>query len=137
MASDVEVQNSATPVLDHKQAIQELEGQRGHSEEIEADDCLAMIGEEREPAFGGITPARLQAAEISGDSAFGDLEAQLQYFPMDPGRSPVCADVRATRCSIFSRWTIARASLGSSTVPGTGPSQFPAADLCRLARLQR
>src|SRR5712692_10709474 len=88
MTSDVEVQNPTPAMLDYEEAIQELEGQRGHGKEVEGDDHLAMVGEEREPASGGIA-ASPQALQISGDSALGDLEAELQQFPVDLRRPPV------------------------------------------------
>src|ERR1700730_16855946 len=75
MTSDVEVQDSAALMLDHEEAIEEAEGQRGHGKEVECDDHLAMIGEEGEPAFGWIEAPRPHASEVSGYRAFGDLEA--------------------------------------------------------------
>jgi hypothetical protein len=39
----VEVQYPAPPVLDHKEAVQQLERHRGHSEEVECGDDFAMI----------------------------------------------------------------------------------------------
>src|SRR6266850_1631197 len=76
MTSDVEVQNPAPAMLDYEEAIQELEGQRGHGKEIKGDDHFVMIGEEREPAFGWIAAAA-HASKISGYSALGDFEPQL------------------------------------------------------------
>ena len=61
-------------MFDHKEAIEELEGQRGHGEEIHGDDHLAMILQETEPAFGWIGLPRSHASQISGDGAFGDLK---------------------------------------------------------------
>jgi len=50
---DVEVQISAAPMLDHKETIEELEGQRGHGKEIKGDDHFAMIGEEQSQRLAG------------------------------------------------------------------------------------
>jgi hypothetical protein len=47
-----------------------------------------MIREEGEPAPARIT-ASSEALQIPGDSAFGDLEAELQQFAMDLRRTPV------------------------------------------------
>src|SRR5690242_3011827 len=47
-----------------------------------------MVSEEGKPVFGSIA-ASPQALQISGDRAFGDLEAELQKFPMDLRCSPV------------------------------------------------
>src|ERR1700736_5062839 len=49
---------------------------------------VAVIGEEGRPAGGGIAAA-WHATQIPGDAAFGDGEAELQEFPMEPGRPPV------------------------------------------------
>jgi hypothetical protein len=65
-----------------------IDGQRGDGEEIAGDDRLAVIGEEGRPAAGGIAAA-WHASQIPGDAAFGDVEAELQEFPVDPGRPPV------------------------------------------------
>ena len=45
------------------------------------------------PAAGGIAAA-WNASQIPGDAAFGDVEAELQEFAVDPGRPPV----RILRC---------------------------------------
>ena len=52
MTSDVEVQNPAPAMLGYEEAIQDLEGQRGHGKEVEGDDHFAMVCEEGKPAFG-------------------------------------------------------------------------------------
>src|SRR5215831_11530817 len=88
MASDVEVQDPTTAMLDCAEAIQELEGQRGHGKEFEGDEHLAMVCEEGKPAFGRIAAAP-KALQISGDSALGDVEAEHLRLPVDLWRSPV------------------------------------------------
>src|SRR5437016_3582265 len=72
----------------NEEAIQELEGQRRHGKEVEGDDHLTMVSEEGEPALGRIVAAP-QASQISGDCALGNLEAELQKFPVHLRRSPV------------------------------------------------
>jgi hypothetical protein len=74
-------------MLDDEEAIEEPECQRGHGKEVEGDDHLAVVSEESEPAFGWIAPSP-QTLQIPGDGALGDLEAELQKFPMDLRRSP-------------------------------------------------
>jgi hypothetical protein len=59
--------------------------QRGNGEEIAGDDGLVVVGEEGRPAAGGIAAA-WNASQIPGNAAFGDVEAEHQEFPMDPGR---------------------------------------------------
>src|ERR1700685_696160 len=46
MTGHVEMQDLASSMLYHEETIQELEGQRGHREEIHGHDHLALIGEE-------------------------------------------------------------------------------------------
>jgi hypothetical protein len=43
VAGHVEVQNPATPMLDHEKAVKQLECSCWHDEEIESSDHLAMI----------------------------------------------------------------------------------------------
>lgn len=57
MASDVEMQDSASSMLDDEKAIEELETQHRNGEKVEGDDHLAVIGEKREPALAGIAAA--------------------------------------------------------------------------------
>jgi hypothetical protein len=103
MTSDVEVQNPAPAMLDYEETIQQLEGQRGHGKEVEGNDRLAMVGEESEPAFVWIA-ASPQALQISGDTAFGDFEAELQSSPWIFGapQSEFSAAIRRMRVRISS-----------------------------------
>src|SRR5438094_2044926 len=87
MTSDVEVQNPAPAMLRYEEAIQELERQRGHGKEVEGGDHLTMVSQEGQPVFSRIAAAP-DALQISGDSALGDLEAELQQFPVDLRCSP-------------------------------------------------
>jgi hypothetical protein len=75
-------------MLDHEEAIQHFECERGHCKEVECDDHLAMVGEKGEPALARIATT-LQASQISRDRALGDCEAELQQFAMDLRRAPV------------------------------------------------
>ncbi len=93
LAGHVEMQNRASMVFDDEEAREQLEGQRGDRAEIAGNDRLAVVGEKRDPAGGKIAAAS-NASQIPGDAAFGDVEAELQEFPVDPGRSPV----RILRC---------------------------------------
>ncbi len=82
------MKNPESAMLDYEEAIQELEGQRGHGKEVEGHDHLMMVSEEGELMFGSI-PATPQALQISGDSALGDLEAEFQKPPVALRCSPV------------------------------------------------
>jgi hypothetical protein len=69
MRGYIEVQDSATPVLDDEQAVQQAEGGRWHGEKVKGDDRLAMILQERQPIPFGIA-APPKSAEITSDGAF-------------------------------------------------------------------
>src|ERR1700676_141747 len=60
----------------------------GTVKKIAGDDRLAVVGEEGRPAAGGIAAA-WHAPQKPGDAAFGNVEAELQEFPVDPGCPPV------------------------------------------------
>ena len=83
MTGNVEVQDPAPAMLDDEEGVPQLEGQRGHGEEVEGHDPFPMVSQESQPALGRIAAAP-QASQISGDRALGDLEAKLQKFPVDP-----------------------------------------------------
>jgi len=117
MTSNVEVQNPAPAMLDYKEGIQQLEGQPGDSEEIEADDHLTMVSKKGEPAVGRITTAP-QASQISGDRALGKLEAKLQKLPVDSR----CAPARILRCHPANESANLLAHLRSPAMPPRSPA---------------
>jgi len=43
MASDIEVYDSAAPMFDHEEAVEQLECDRRHREKVKRHDDLAMI----------------------------------------------------------------------------------------------
>src|SRR5262252_3544460 len=51
MRGGVEMQNAAPMMLDDEKAVQHTETQRGHGEEVEGGDHLAMVLEECQPAL--------------------------------------------------------------------------------------
>jgi hypothetical protein len=51
MRSNVTVQDLAPSVFDDQEAVQELERQCGHGEEVERHEHLSMIGEKCEPVM--------------------------------------------------------------------------------------
>src|ERR1700687_2337862 len=117
IASHVDVQDHAPTVFDDEEAREQLEGQRGDGEEIAGDDRLAVVGEEGRPAAGGIAAA-WNASQIPGDAAFGDVEAELQEIPVDPGRPPV----RILRCQTADQGP----QLLADPRPAPAPSGSPA-----------
>ena len=69
MRGHIEVQDSASPVLDNEQAVQQTKAGRWYVEEVEGDDRLAMIPEERQPIpFGIAAPAK--SAQITSEGSF-------------------------------------------------------------------
>jgi len=82
------VQNPTPPMLDDEEAVEQLERQRWHGEEVEGNDHLAVILEESQPAPSGITAAP-NSSQISGHTPFGDDEAEFLKFSVDLGGSPV------------------------------------------------
>jgi hypothetical protein len=77
MSGNVAVQNLAPAMFDDKEAVQQLERQRGYREEIERNDHLATIGEKCLPLLIRLPGSGPQASEIPGDRAFGDVKAEL------------------------------------------------------------
>ena len=82
------MQNLPTPMLDDEEAVKHLERDCRDREEVECDDCLAMILEKGQPALAGIT-AVSNSAKVTGHAAFGDGEPELLKFSVDLRRSPI------------------------------------------------
>jgi hypothetical protein len=93
MMSNIEMQNPAAAMLDNEEAIQELECQGGHREQVEGHDHLAVILEEGQPALIGITPTT-NAPQVSSHGPFCQLETELLQFSVDlwgaPARILLC-----------------------------------------------
>ncbi len=87
MACDVEVQDLPTSVFDDEEAVEELEGNRRHGEEVECNDHFAVILQEGQPVLAWITAA-LNASEVPSHASFGNDEAELLEFSVNLGRAP-------------------------------------------------
>jgi hypothetical protein len=87
MGSDVEMENLAPLVVDDEETVQEAERERWHGEEVHRHDGLTVILQERQPALAGIGRTRRSSQQVSGDGAFGNLDAQLQQLAVDLGRA--------------------------------------------------
>ena len=74
-------------MLDDKEAVQQLERQRRHGEEIESDDDFSVILEKRRPPFTRVASA-FNSTQIPGNSPLSDNEAELQQLAVDLGGSP-------------------------------------------------
>jgi hypothetical protein len=68
-------------MLDDKEAIQHLERQCRHGEEIEGNDDFPVILEKRQPPFTRVTSVP-NSTQIPGDSPFRDNEPELQQLAM-------------------------------------------------------
>src|SRR6478609_3497594 len=87
MTGHVEVQDLASAMVDHKQAIQKLERDGWDREEIECDDHLTVVLKEGQPVLRGIrSPA--DASEVTRDRHLAQVKANFQQFAVDFGRSP-------------------------------------------------
>ena len=61
MRGGVEVENAATMMLDYEEAVQHTETQRGHGEEVEGGDHLAVVVQKRQPSLRFVpVPSALQ-----------------------------------------------------------------------------
>jgi len=72
----VETQNLSPVMAYDKEAIQNAKRERRHCEEVHGRNCLAMVPEEYQPAFGGIWSSR-DSPKPSRDSGFRQMETQL------------------------------------------------------------
>ena len=88
MTGDVEVEDPAASVVDDEETVQELEGHGGHREEVERGDHLTVIPQEGKPPPGRVATAT-NVAQAAGHGSFGDDEAELLQFAVDPGGSPI------------------------------------------------
>src|SRR5437868_11185526 len=87
VTSNVEMQNSASSMLDNQKAIEHLEGNHWHGEEVKCHNHLAVILEKGKPALARVT-APLYPAQVTSHASFRDHEATFKS-PMDLRRSPV------------------------------------------------
>ena len=88
VAGDVEMQDLSPPLFDDEKAVQQLERDRGHGEEVESHDHVAVVSEEGQPPLARVATA-IDPPKISGDGPFGDDEAELLKFSVDLRGSPV------------------------------------------------
>ena len=74
MGSDIAVQNLPTLMINHEEAIQQLESDRRYGEEIERHNHFAMVVQERQPTSFRIT-APADSAQIPSNSSLCDVES--------------------------------------------------------------
>ena len=78
----VAVQDPSSPMLDDEEAVQQLERQSGHGEEVEGRDHLAVVLQKGQPALARIALAA-NPAQIPSHGSFRDLETELLQFAVD------------------------------------------------------
>jgi hypothetical protein len=81
----VEVDDAPAMVSEHDENEEHAQACSGGCEEVEGDEVSDMIGEERPPSLGG---RGAPPGEQPGDGALGDIEAELEEFPMDSRGAP-------------------------------------------------
>ncbi len=141
MPSDIEVQDLPSIVRDHKEAVQNAEGQAWYGEEIHRRDDLAMVGQEGLPSLPRFRLAR-SLLHPAQDRSLRDLEAEHLQFAVDARRTParILGDhLEDQRAQLLARWpspswpALPRAP---SPVPAK-PGLMPADDGLRLNQNQR
>jgi hypothetical protein len=87
MFRDVEMKNPVSIVFDDEETIQDSKGEGRHGEEVHGCVGVPVIPKEGSPVLAGLFP-RVQALEISGNSAFGEVEAKFEKFTVNPWSAP-------------------------------------------------
>jgi hypothetical protein len=83
----IEMQDLTPVVADYEKAVQNAKRERWDGEKVHRRDGLAMVSEEREPLLDGISISR-GSLEPSRDTAFREMETQLEQFAVNARRSP-------------------------------------------------
>ncbi len=86
---DIDMKDPVPTMFDHKETIQDSEGEGRHREEVHGHDDIAVIAQESCPELPGLL-ARMQAPEIARNGAFGDLEPELQKLRVNSRSAPAC-----------------------------------------------
>ena len=85
MRGDVEVDDAPAVMGEHDEDEEDTQAGGGCREEIDRDQVSDMVSEERPPGLSGFgAPLR----DEPGDGALGDIDAELQEFPVDAGSTP-------------------------------------------------
>src|SRR5215471_7338611 len=82
------VEDPTALVLDHEEAVQHTETQRGHGEKVEGGAHLAVVLEECPPALHlRLVGLALQPLQIARHGGYRNLKSEVQQFPVDARRS--------------------------------------------------
>lgn len=80
----------AAAVADDEKNMEGAERRGGHREEVHHSDAVSVVPEECRPGLARSRRSR-QSAQVAGDTALGDLEAQAQQLSVDAGGAPALA----------------------------------------------
>jgi len=87
MLADVEMQDSPTIVANDEKAIEQVETDRRHGEEIHSRDGFSMIAQKSEPALGWLRISR-SSFHPARNRPFRDIETEHEKLAMDARRPP-------------------------------------------------
>jgi hypothetical protein len=85
MLGDVEVDDPPAVVSEHHEDEEDAEASGRHGEEVDRDQVLDMVSEERPPGLRG---AGAVLRHEAGHGALGDIDAELEELAVDARRSP-------------------------------------------------
>jgi len=80
-----QVDNAPPLMRQHEEHIQDLKPNGRHREEVNRDEVLEVILEERAPDLGGWFSA---AHQVLAHAGLADVDAELEQFPVDARRAP-------------------------------------------------
>ncbi len=81
----VAVQNAPSVMGQNQKHIENLETYGRHSEEVDRDQLLGVILQERAP---GLRRRLATAHHVFADAGLADVDAQLEQLPVNPGCTP-------------------------------------------------
>src|SRR6185295_8052551 len=89
MCTGVEIQDPASTMFDHEKAIQNVERQRRHGEEVQCVNHFTMILQESEPVLRlAVVTEAFHLAQVARHGGLRNLKAQLEQFAVNARRTP-------------------------------------------------
>jgi hypothetical protein len=79
------VEDATAMVGEYDEDEEHAQMRGGYCEEIDGDEVLDMVGQERAPGLGG---RGASLGDQPGDGALGHGDAKLEEFAMDSGGAP-------------------------------------------------
>lgn len=101
-------------MFDHKEAVQRTEAHGGSREEIECRDLFPVVVREGQRLLRSIwLPLRPELPQEARHAGLGEIEAELEQFPVYPGRASAWSLAEsASRRIISPKAQVLRASWG-------------------------